>query len=212
MATQAQSIANCANAQFSTGPRTAAGKDAVAQNALSHGLSSERFAVLPNEDPAEYRALLASLEAEFAPQTAAESFLVEEMARSQWKLRRIAAIEHQLMSAEGSLTEWFKEDCAKDQVLMKLSRYEANARRAWYKALAELRKFRESKAVLRDRSIDAQLRNLIEGDFDLSPGRTQENYKTNPIAGPPAAPLGRAVPERGAGLLPKLPSQAGRRP
>ncbi|UCC96542.1 MAG: hypothetical protein JSW66_11940 [Phycisphaerales bacterium] len=38
MSTQVQTNANQQNAQKSTGPRTAEGKAAVAQNALKHGL------------------------------------------------------------------------------------------------------------------------------------------------------------------------------
>jgi hypothetical protein len=159
MASQAQTLANCANAQLSTGPRTAAGKQAVAQNGLSHGLSSAKFAVLPNENPAEYQALLDSLRAEFLPRTTAETFLVEEMARCQWKLRRITVMEHELLSAGGDLTEWFKDDCANDQVLLKLSRYEATARRAWYKALAELRRIRGEQSLLHARAAEPAFAN-----------------------------------------------------
>jgi hypothetical protein len=53
MATPAQIIANQANAQRSTGPRTVEGKQASSANATSHGLTS-RSTVLPGEDPEEY--------------------------------------------------------------------------------------------------------------------------------------------------------------
>jgi hypothetical protein len=184
MASQAQSVANCANAQLSTGPKTAAGKQAVAQNGLSHGLSSAKFAVLPHENPAEYQALLESLQAEFAPHTAAETFLVEEMARAQWKLRRITAMEHQLLSAEGDLAKWFKEDCSQDEVLLKLSRYESTARRAWYKALAELGKLRSGRSLVQGREIDAAFRRSIGDDIALSNARLAEPHeicKANPL-------------------------------
>ena len=36
------------------GPSTPAGKARSAQNALRHGLSSRTFALLPEEDPAEW--------------------------------------------------------------------------------------------------------------------------------------------------------------
>jgi len=44
---------NRANAQRSTGPRTEAGKQHSALNALRHGLTAQT-AVLPSEDPAAY--------------------------------------------------------------------------------------------------------------------------------------------------------------
>jgi hypothetical protein len=46
MATAAQITANRLNAMLSTGPKMEAGKAAVAQNHLSHRLSSKNFAYL----------------------------------------------------------------------------------------------------------------------------------------------------------------------
>ncbi|HEY7615839.1 MAG TPA: hypothetical protein VH744_03475, partial [Terriglobales bacterium] len=60
MATLAQIAANRANAQLSTGPRTEAGKAAVAQNRATHGLSGAAFFLLPHEDEAEFQALVAA--------------------------------------------------------------------------------------------------------------------------------------------------------
>jgi hypothetical protein len=146
MATPAQITANSANAQRSTGPKTEEGKSAVSRNSLSHGLSAKQFAVLPHEDPGEYQALLEAFIVDHAPKGATQLFLVEEMAQAQWKLRRIAAMEAELLGGESSLVSWFKDDCSKDQVLLKLGRYEGSARRAWYKALAELRKIRSEQS------------------------------------------------------------------
>jgi hypothetical protein len=50
---QCVSIRNRANAQHSTGPRSDAGKQRSALNALTHGLTA-RTAVLPSEDSAAY--------------------------------------------------------------------------------------------------------------------------------------------------------------
>jgi hypothetical protein len=146
MATPAQIAANCANAQRSTGPTTVDGKSTVSRNSLSHGLSAKQFALLPHEDPAEYAALLEALTGDHQPEGATQLFLVEEMARARWKLRRIAIMEMELLSSETSLANWFKSDCSKDEVLLKLNRYEGSARRAWYKALSELRRIRSEQS------------------------------------------------------------------
>ena len=53
MATTAQIQANRLNAQKSTGPRTAEGKERASQNAVKHGLLA-REAVIQGEDPAEF--------------------------------------------------------------------------------------------------------------------------------------------------------------
>jgi hypothetical protein len=94
MATAAQILANRENAANSTGPKTEAGKAAAAQNATTHGLSGA-FRLLSGENPAEFEALVAALTAE----TPTEHFLVNEMARAQWKLDRVAAIEAEIFAA-----------------------------------------------------------------------------------------------------------------
>ena len=103
MATPAQVAANCANAQRSTGPRTEDGKITVSRNSLSHGLSAKQFAVLPHEDPAEYQALLDALFADHNHKGATQIVLVEEMAHAQWKLRRIASMEAELLTSRSTL-------------------------------------------------------------------------------------------------------------
>ncbi|HJT08445.1 MAG TPA: hypothetical protein VJ747_16050, partial [Stellaceae bacterium] len=57
MATEAQVAANRRNAGRSTGPRTAAGKAVVSQNALSHGLTAEQIVLFDEqaEDLARFR-------------------------------------------------------------------------------------------------------------------------------------------------------------
>ena len=67
MATEKQIQANRNNAKKSTGPRTEQGKAASSQNALKHGLLA-RDAVLPGEDPADYEAQIAALEADIQPE------------------------------------------------------------------------------------------------------------------------------------------------
>ena len=53
-------------------------------NALRHGVLS-RYTVLPWEDADEYRALVAALAAEHAPQGPTEEHLVEELAGIVWR-------------------------------------------------------------------------------------------------------------------------------
>jgi hypothetical protein len=61
-------------------------------NALKHGVLS-RYTVLPWEDAAEYRDLLAALAAEHAPQGPTEEHLVEELAGIFWRKRRLRLAE-----------------------------------------------------------------------------------------------------------------------
>lgn len=148
MASQSQIEANRRNAQSSTGPRTPAGQATVARNGVSHGLSANKFALLPWEDPAEFDELLNGLIAEHQPSTPTEEFLVRDMARAQWKLSRVAHLEHELLAGEDGASDWaeladkWSSDCTYNQKLQKLERYETSLRRAWYLALNTLTKLR----------------------------------------------------------------------
>jgi hypothetical protein len=84
--------ANRINAQRSSGPRTELGKSRSKMNALKHGLSAKKI-VIGDEDPKEFEALRAGLERDFQPETALESELVDQLAGSLWRLRRVPAIE-----------------------------------------------------------------------------------------------------------------------
>ena len=53
MATTVQTKANQQNAQKSTGPKTAEGKNVVSQNAVKHGIFAAE-AVITGENPADY--------------------------------------------------------------------------------------------------------------------------------------------------------------
>lgn len=57
-------------------------------NRLTHGFRSSTV-LLPNDDPAEYEALLAELTAHFGPSDLTEDRQVREMADAEWRLRRV---------------------------------------------------------------------------------------------------------------------------
>src|SRR6266851_7636250 len=92
MATAAQITANQNNSAHSTGPKTPEGKTAAARNSTKHGLSGA-FTVLPHEDQDEFDILLVCLRDEFHPANQHETFLVELMAQSRWRLARARRIE-----------------------------------------------------------------------------------------------------------------------
>jgi hypothetical protein len=83
---------NRANAQYSTGPKTEAGKQTSSLNALRHGLTGQ-IVVIPTDDPQAYQAHLESFKKEYDPQGATESNMVQALADASWRLNRIAALE-----------------------------------------------------------------------------------------------------------------------
>ncbi len=119
MTTSAQVAANHSNSQLSTGPRTELGK-AVA----SH--------------QSEFNSLLDRYRQQFAVKGEHESFLVEQMARSRWKLARIQRLEtaaFERASEAGSAQDW--------NALATLQRYAAAAERSYYKAHRGLQQSRD---------------------------------------------------------------------
>src|ERR1035441_2281280 len=95
MATPAQITANRANAQKSTGPRSAEGKSVSRFNALKHGIDAAST-VIPGEDPADFDALAADYLEDFRPQSSSESFHVQTMLRAEWQKRRLLRVEADL--------------------------------------------------------------------------------------------------------------------
>jgi hypothetical protein len=99
MSTPAQVVANIANAQFSTGPRTEPGKQRSSQNSLKHGLTAKTV-LLPGEDPAEYQAFAAGLQLDLEPENATECALAQEIIDLQWRLLRVSRFEARILSAD----------------------------------------------------------------------------------------------------------------
>src|SRR5271155_2598478 len=92
MSSERQIAANQANARSSTGPRTAAGKAKVSENALKHGLTG-RQVVLPNENPDDFEFFRAALFSRLDPKDAFEGALVEKIITDFWRQRRIPILE-----------------------------------------------------------------------------------------------------------------------
>jgi hypothetical protein len=76
----------------SGGPRSAAGKMAVSQNALKSGVYSPSI-VLPSEDEAKFRELQEQFIRDFAPADIAESTLIHDLTALVWKKLRVERIE-----------------------------------------------------------------------------------------------------------------------
>jgi hypothetical protein len=92
MATEAQVCANRSNAPKSTGPRTPAGKAAVAQNAVRHGLLAQEV-VIKGEDPEEFELYRDGRLAELAPAGPMEFMLAERIVSLSWRLRRAERLQ-----------------------------------------------------------------------------------------------------------------------
>jgi len=87
-----QLTANRENAKYSTGPKSKNGQAVACQNATRHGLFSSRL-LLEGEDPAEFQELLGELQLTLRPVGAVELGLVERIAVTMWRQRRLVCAE-----------------------------------------------------------------------------------------------------------------------
>jgi len=132
----ASQIANAANAQLSTGPRTEEGKRQSSQNARTHSLTAQHPAI-PDADRAAFNDLRAQLHAEIKPQGALQQIIFEELLHSAWNLRRVRALE-------GELNASTPDDDAK---LDRLARHHTRIERAFFRSLRELKALQTDVAL-----------------------------------------------------------------
>jgi hypothetical protein len=132
----ASQIANTANAQLSTGPRTEEGKRQSSQNARTHGLTAQH-PVIPDQDRAAFDQLRAQLHAETKPQGVLQQIIFEELLHSAWNLRRVRALEAELNASA-------PDDAAK---LDRLARHHTRIERAFFRSLRELKALQTDAAL-----------------------------------------------------------------
>jgi hypothetical protein len=165
MSTAAQIAANQANAQHSTGPKSETGKAASSMNRLKFGLTG-KFHVLPDEDQADYDALLAALKSEHNPVTATEQLLVAKMAEHYWLMQRAQAMVDLVFrpESEGKL----------GGALNNFMRYQTTNERAFHKTLNSLLKLRSER---RKEQIGFESQRSEEAAREAEENRRQEAHE-----------------------------------
>jgi hypothetical protein len=102
MTSEKQIIANRANAEKSTGPKTPETKAISARNALRHGMTGQ-INLMPNEDREAHDKFCAAIVESLAPEGALEIQFSQSVAEDNWRANRGRAIETN-MFAVGNLT------------------------------------------------------------------------------------------------------------
>jgi hypothetical protein len=133
MATQAQVLANQANATLSTGPATAAGKARVSQNATKLGLFSTTSFVTPEE-----QAIFAAFHAEWlhqlAPVDAIQDHVAREIVQAAWRMRRCTNLEMEIPAASDDPEERERAE----RMQSSIDRARATAHRVFHRCISEL--------------------------------------------------------------------------
>ena len=148
MATRAQIEANQANAQLSTGPKTAEGKARVAHNAVRHGLTAKHL-VVRDDEREEFESLRDQLLAEHDPQGPTESIIFDQLLHAAWNLQRFSRLEAE--ASLGTLDDF--TDPQTTSVLDRLGRYQACNQRAFYRALHELRALQTNRVLRQSKDL-----------------------------------------------------------
>ncbi len=132
---------NRANAQHSTGPKSAFGKLRSSQNSFQHGLYSKQL-ILPGEDPAELDHLRATLRIEHQPSGTVEEILVDELAQHFWRLRRFRELETRSLQPE-NLDDW-----CNNGLFALTQRSMASAERSFHKSLTALQRLQKIRGFV----------------------------------------------------------------
>ena len=154
--TPAQLLANKANALLSTGPRTAAGLAKSSLNAVKNALTG-RTVLLPSDDAAEYAAFVEGYFRDLKPVGTVECELVQNIADSFWRGRRIRALEfaiyaHGHAQFKDDFNDYPEEirphmialqtDMVYEKQIRNYHRHEARLDRQRYKDMAELHRLK----------------------------------------------------------------------
>jgi hypothetical protein len=185
MTSHAQLLANQANSQKSTGPRSPAGKQRSRLNAYRHGLTGQVCIFTP-EDQDAFEKHCAGIREALQPVGALELDLSQAIAEDRWRLKRARAVESgifalgqsgvpetsdpgqaQIDEALAQARTWLAEG----KNLQLLALYEQRIHRATEKNMAELRALQEVRKAahqeaLKDAQLLAQLAYMKNEEYD----------------------------------------------
>ena len=150
---------NRANARWSTGPKSGEGKAVASLNAVKTGLTG-RTVLLPSDDSAAYTAHIAEYESEYQPSGLRERELVQSLADTSWRLKRIPGLELAIYArGRAEFAETFQHDdpaliagkieletyLKYEKQLKNLQLQEARLTRRYEKESAELRSLQKER-------------------------------------------------------------------
>ena len=188
--------ANRGNAQLSTGPTSPDGRAKSSLNAVKTALTG-RTVLLPSDDAAEYESFLQAFIDEYSPVGPRESDLVQSIADTRWRMRRIPCLEAALY-AHGSIefADAFEEQHPSarpslnqaqaflkyEKQLRNLQLQEARLFRRYEKERAELRQLQQER-----RSQEADAEATATAPSTNPPNEFGFEFSTTPSNPPPTA-------------------------
>jgi hypothetical protein len=222
----ARAEASRKNGARSRGSRTPEGKARSAQNAVKHGLTAQKYVVLPEEDAAEFAGLEAAMIEELAPVGALQAVLARRVAVAAWRLARADRIEVELFAerryADGGLGLALIRDGNGTRSFETLLRYRGAAMAEFWRALKTLKALQAEQAanaIERPASKPAaRISGRVQPDEPKRGAAPRLDYvlPDPPVTGPtlhePAVPIGLCFPSKqSAGLLRQSVAKASHR-
>jgi hypothetical protein len=169
MSSEAQIRANQANAKLSPGPVTALGKSVCSRNALKHALSGARV-TLPYENLEEFNNFVAMIFKQFRPQTDMERYLIQTIAETEWRLRRIPRLESAAYTTAAD-DESGNASYAKE--LSSLGLHETRLQRKLEKKTAEFEKLRREREMVQTTRLDHIMETMLNNPITGQPNASQ---------------------------------------
>lgn len=143
MASAAQQLANAANAQRSTGPRTVEGKAKSSKNATSHGLSTGLLHV-PEAEREAFQQFEAKLKESARPQGALERQTCDQLVHAAWRLRRLQTLMRDLYIEHQGDPLVTPEAAAQMRLL---NRYRPGLEMIFFRAMKQLRELQTRRSA-----------------------------------------------------------------
>ncbi len=135
MVSEEKRQANIQNAQYSTGPRTDAGKAASAQNAVIHGLTAQNIVPRTDDEKIQFAAIRTEAFAECKPSGTTETLLVDRLIHARCSLLRATRLLGEIET--GTVDD--ATDPEKSKQIARLHRYVQMHERSQYRALQTLK-------------------------------------------------------------------------
>ena len=137
MTTEAQIVANTANAQLSTGPITPEGKDRSANNATKLGFYAKQAVLLTEEDHQAFEALTVAFRFELHPAGPVERALYTQIVLAAWNIERANRLEAAL--AVDGIDPLLSE--ANEKTLARIATHRMRSERTFHKCLKEIQAY-----------------------------------------------------------------------
>ena len=167
------------NGAKSRGPVTPSGRERSSQNALKHGLYSDRVLALSTEQQEELEALRQDYFAEWQPETQSEIDTLEKLVAAEWRFLRFSAMENWLV--EDMMSQMRQDMVNLFETPPQLDLRAALAYDRLYKESPTLEKFQRERHRL-SRMIDRLTRLLqdLRNQNPPAPAADTENTRNEP--------------------------------